>query len=474
MEVKLIMKKVIYVFLLMFILLLTSCNQKTDELKLVKNLEPTIKVTELSTDVKKPINLVPSTEKIIALTFNGLADEETTYKILNQLDSLNIKATFFLQGIRVAEEPELAREILKRGHTIQNNTLNHVLPNEITYDDAYLEIALANKVFKDTLKIEPKYVRTKSGDTSDNFQSAASQLKVDVITNTINPQDSKMQSAEEIANYVNNFATRGAIIQLNTYINPAIIDAIPIIDENLKSQGYTLTTLETVIDSSYTTGNYNTNELNLNTDYKDITPNIIENFPINKKQIALTFDDWASDHTVSQILKILEKYDVKATFFLIGKGVEKNPQLARLLLEEGHEIASHSYSHTDLSLKNLDELQKDIIQADETIAEAIQQKPSNYFRPAKGLIDYETAQKVSATGVDYIILYNVTSFDWNMEITENDVYNRVVNNVEPGSIITMHILDVSHTIKVLPRILTTLQQQGYEFKTISELLPTLE
>lgn len=306
MEAKLIMKKIIYVFLIIFTLLLSSCNQKTDELKPIENLEPTIKIAKLSTDVKKPINIVSTTEKLIALTFNGLADEETTNKILNQLDSLNIKATFFLQGIRVAEEPELAREILKRGHTIQNNTLNHILPNEITYDDAYLEIALANKVFKDTLKIEPKYVRTKSGDTSDNFQSAASQLKVDVITNTINPQDRKMQSAEEIANYVNKFATRGAIIQLNTYINPAIIDAIPIIYKNLKSRGYKLTTLETVIDSSYVTGNYNTNDLKLNTDYKNITPNIIEKFPTNKKQIALTFDDWASDHTVSQILKILK------------------------------------------------------------------------------------------------------------------------------------------------------------------------
>lgn len=429
-----------------------------------------VEVPAYTASAKEPVHAIMTTDKAMALTFNGLADRETTYRLLDALEEEKGRATFFLPGIRVAEEPALAKEILERGHDIQNNTLNGTMPAGVSYEEAYMEISLANRVFKDVLKIEPQYVRTRSGDSGEAFEQASGQIGMKLVTNTINPKDGDMKSAEDIAEYIVRFSTRGAIIQLNTNQNPEVVEAIPLIYENAESAGYRLTSLEELASGSYEEGDYMTNQLQKNERYEEVEPVIIERFPVRKKQVALTFDDWASDHTVTRVLEILKEHDVKATFFLIGKGAEANPPLARLIYEEGHEIANHSFSHTNLDGLTADQVQEDVIRADEAIAAAIRGTPANYFRPAKGEIDHETARKVSAAGVDSILLYDVSAHDWNLDLTGRQVYNRVMERTQPGSIITMHILDESHTLEVLPRILEDLKARGYEFRTVGDFL----
>ncbi|MFD6903529.1 polysaccharide deacetylase family protein, partial [Streptomyces diastaticus] len=355
------------------------------EPKLIKPITSKVEAPKSERVPKGVINHVATTQKIMALTFNGLADEQTMDKLLNELNRFDIKATFFLPGIRVAEDPDLAKEIIKQGHTIQNNTLNHVLPDKLKYEEAYIELALANRVFKEHLNIEPKYARTRSGDSSDSFQEAAAQLNMEVVTYTINPKDTQMQSAEEIADYIRRFANRGAIIELNTYINPEVIRAIPLIYQYASADGYTLTTLEEVHQTNYLVDELvDTNNLAVNTDYKNSRPAIIEKFSTLEKEIALTFDDWASDETITAVLDILDNYNVKSTFFLIGKGVETNPQLARLIIERGHEVASHSYNHKVITTMNPRALQEDLVKNDQILTHALQIKPLNYFRPAQG------------------------------------------------------------------------------------------
>lgn len=449
-------------------MLLQGCASEKREQEITS---PKTEIPEKENEAKPAITQIATTEKKMALTFNGLTDKETMLNLLNELDRLDIKSTFFLQGMRVAEDPELANEIIARGHTIQNNTLNHVLPNKLNYEEAYVELALANKIFKEHLNIQPSYVRSRSGDSSQALEEAAAQLDMKVISNTINPQDSKMQSAEEIAAYIKQFANRGAIIQLNTYINPEVIRAIELIYNDAAEAGYTLTTFEDLEKGNYLTNEIpNTNHLVINHEYDEIQPTIIEKFPTNDKEIALTFDDWASDETVSKVLDILDSYHIKSTFFLIGSGVEKNPQLAKLIMERGHEVASHSYSHKVVTEMDPLDLQKDIIKNDQVLSYALQEKPLNYFRPSQGVLNEETAKAIAATGVEYIILYDITSFDWDISRSEQEIFNRVVNKVKPGSIITMHILDESHTVSVLPSIIENLQQQGYTFRTITEMI----
>ncbi|WP_040226944.1 polysaccharide deacetylase family protein [Bhargavaea cecembensis] len=454
------------------LLMLAGCSPFVKEAvePKVKGSASEMKIPEFSVPEQEPIASIVTTEKAMALTFNGLAEASTMHGVLDALDEVGVKATFFVPGIRVAEQPELAREIMDRGHELANNTLNQVMPNSLSYKEAYMEINLANEVLKQTVKIEPRYVRSRSGDSGVSFEQAASQIGMQVVTNTINPKDSDMKSAEEIAAYVKRFSTRGAIIQLNTDVNPAVVDAIPLIYEEAATSGYEFMTLDEIAATSYADEEYTSNGLKENLDYKKLQPKIIERFSTSKKEIALTFDDWASDKTISKVLEILKLQNVKATFFLKADGVEANPQLARLILEDGHEIANHSYSHLDLTTMTPEEIQEDLIKADEVISQAIRKTPSNYFRPAKGIIDEERAKIVAATGIEATILTGVSSLDWNMWFTDQEIYERVMERVEPGSIITMHILDESHTIKVLPRLLKDLREKGYEFRTVDSFM----
>nr|WP_239587980.1 polysaccharide deacetylase family protein [Gracilibacillus alcaliphilus] len=446
---------------------MTACSNKQSEIQAI---EPEIEIAVNEKTPLPPVNHIQTTEKKMALTFNGLADQVTMKRLLDQLKMLDIHATFFLQGMKVAEEPELVQQIIEQGHTIQNNTLNHVLIQDYDYDQAYVELFLANKVFKEELELKPAYVRSRSGDTSTAFEEAAAQLDMRVVTNTINPNDGEMQSAAEIADYIDRFTNRGAVIQLNTYLNPEVIQSLELIKQNAAAKGYTLNTLEEVMKGNYVNEEVIpvTNNLQVNLDYKEVQPNIIRKFATDKKEVALTFDDWASDETLSQILDILDQYQISSTFFVIGRGVEINPQLARLIEERGHEVASHSYHHQVITEMGTKELQEDVVLNDQILTEALQEKPLNYFRPAQGLIDDRTAKAITATGVDYIILFDIASLDWDLNRPEDEIYHRIVDNVQPGSIIGLHILDESHTIQVLPRVIENLQSRGYEFKKISE------
>ncbi|MFC7364085.1 MULTISPECIES: polysaccharide deacetylase family protein [Bhargavaea] len=379
---------------LVAVLLFAGCQSKPAEEKDPEDekLPPAVVVPEPSIQTTPPLRLILTTEKSMALTFNGLADRESTERLLDALDSEGLKATFFIPALRVAEEPDLAREILEQGHEVENGTLSSVVPEGLDYEEAYREVELANQVYSDRLGITPKYVRTRNGDTSEAFEQAAAEAGLELVTNTIRP-DSKMKTAVEITSYIDRFMVRGAIIQLNATTNPAVVDAIPMIARMAGEEGYGLTPLGELAETSYGEDYYKSNGLAFNENYDGAKPKVIRSFPVEKKVVALTFDDWAGDRTISRVLEILEEYDIRSTFFLIGRGVETNPQLARLIMEEGHEIASHTYSHQLVTEMPLRKLQEDLIRADEVIAEAIRETPSNYMRPAQGKLDNEAARK---------------------------------------------------------------------------------
>src|SRR5699024_10512138 len=188
----------------------------------------------------------------------------------------------------------------------------------------------------------------------------------------------------------------------------------------------------------------------------------------DKKEVALTFDDWASEGVVLEVLDILDTYDIQSTFYIKTSNVRKNPNLARLLIERGHEVANHSHSHLDSTTLSTEELQQDVYQAHKIITEAIQEQPTLYFRPPFGRIDDESARSITAMGFEALGMYDISSYDWNEEYTEADVIERVMTNVQPGSVIVMHILDDIHTPSVLSDLIESLQKEGYEFVLTSD------
>ncbi|MEK5067042.1 polysaccharide deacetylase family protein [Sporosarcina sp. FSL K6-1508] len=439
----------------------------------VQSFEDVARYTGKMRDV---FSYVYTTRKELALTFNGMGDMETISELLDALDRHHeIKATFFLPGIRVAEEPKIAKMILARGHEIESNTLNQLDLSDMSYEQVYKEIQLSNEVIERETGVSPRYLRTKSGDYTNDIRLIAAQLGMDaVIHYSINPKDRDMKDAKSIGDYVKRYITRGAIISLNTDINPEVVASIEYISKAAEEINYTFVPLHELIANGSERKPLNEiagfDAIKIDMNYHQKVPNLFHKATTDEKVIALTFDDWASDKTVTEILAILAEYEVKSTFFLIGKGVEKNPNLARAIFEEGHEVASHSYSHQVVMTMTPQEMQEDLVKSHEVLTEAIQQQPTLLFRPATGAIDEETAKIVAAVGYPAVGLYDLTSFDWNVSNQAEDIVQRVMSRKKPGSVIVLHILDETHTIEALPLLIEGLKREGYSFLKMSELM----
>jgi len=456
---------------LLVVLFIAGCQSATQSNQAAP-VNSTIEIKEhdgTMSDILRHANIL--TPKV-ALTFNGLADNETMQKLLQVLDQSKIKATFFIEGMRLAQEPELVKELLVKGHEVENGTLTFPDMAEIDYEETYKEIYLTNEIFEEQLGYTPNYVRSRTGDSTDNMRYATKVLNMKgVVEASVNPKDRNMQSAEEIMTYIRQYVDSGSVIHLNTYINPAVIDVVPLLAQFGEEKGYIFSTLTDVFDNEYLVKSLEEikgyDAIKINPAYENVQPNVFYRKNTTKKEIALSFDDWASEERTKEILDILDKYNIQCTFFLIGKGVEKNPQLARLIVDRGHEVASHSYNHVDVTAMTPEELQEDVLKAHQALTYALQEAPLLYFRPNQGVMNEESAKIIAATGVKSIAMYDIASFDWNLDYTAQDIYNRVISRVAPGKVVVMHILDGTKTVEALPLIIEQLQQQGYSFAKMS-------
>jgi len=195
---------------------------------------------------------------------------------------------------------------------------------------------------------------------------------------------------------------------------------------------------------------------------------------IHAKKIALTFDDGPNEPYTSQVLSILRDHHVRATFFLLGKNVETFPDAARKIVQDGHAIGNHSYSHKDLVLGTNGVVRREITKGEQAIEAATGERPT-LFRPPYGDKDFLTVEQTRKLG--YVIVeWSVTAEDWRKPGVDHIAKN-ILAHVRNGSIILMHDgdktrhgSDRSQTVEALPAILSELQRQGYEFVTIPELL----
>lgn len=195
---------------------------------------------------------------------------------------------------------------------------------------------------------------------------------------------------------------------------------------------------------------------------REAKPAVYEKTDGSKQKIcALTFDDGPSPYT-KQILKILDSYGIKATFFLIGKHVEKHPDIARLIAAKGHTIGNHTFSHPPLGKLSSTSIKKEIVRAEEAIFNATGVKPV-WFRPPMRSINYEVFYIAQKSGLR-LVLWDVDPFDW-QKPGSSAIYARVIRSVKPNSVILLHDGggDRSQTISALPAIIEALQRKGYVF-----------
>ncbi|MGO4348313.1 polysaccharide deacetylase family protein [Paenibacillus sp. MCAF9] len=473
-------KKNPVILLLMFVLLalsLTGCALFTSSGNSGEENEPieTDKpVVPANGEKSKVIPFVYTTKKELSLTFNGMGDESLMTKLLDELDRYDIKATFFLPGMRVAEEPEIAKEILARGHGIENNTLSRLDLTHLSYEQVFKEINVSNEVIEKELGVKPQYMRTRSGDYNDTVQLAAAQSGLSaVVSYSLNLHEWQQESEQEKADYIRKYVTRGGIIALDTELDGQVLESIPLVAKAAAEVGYKLVPLKELVSSGQERKpleqipGFDAARKNLNDNQSSYK--LIYNWENKKKVVSLTFDDWGTDYTITKLLDILEKHDVKATFFLRANGVEKNPNLAKAIAEAGHDVANHTYSHPVITKLTPEQLQEEVVKAHQVITEAIQQQPTMLFRPPTGEIDDERARIVAATGYTSIAMYDVTVFDWDSANDADHIVKGVLDQTVDGSVILLHMLDNIHTIEALPDVIEKLKSKGYTFVPMSQM-----
>jgi len=461
--------------IVLLISIVTGCGIFSGERNEQEPTSATPVIERYSGPMSKVMPYVYTTKKELSLTFSGMSDDVTMTKLLDDLDKYGIKATFFLPGMRVAEEPDIAELIVARGHEIENNTLNRLDMSKLSYEQIYKEIRLSNEIIKRETGVAPRYVRTRSGDYTDDVRLAAAHNGMEsVIVYSLFLHNWQKENEQEKELYIRKYITRGGIISIDVEENKSLFDDVAFAAQAAKEVGYHFIPLGQLIEHGGERKPLEQIEgydaVRINPDYENAKYNLIYDKATEEKKIALTFDDWGTDYTVSRILDILAEYDIEATFFLRANGAEANPNLARAMLEEGHEVANHTYAHSVITSLSPEQLQEDVVKAHQVITEAIQQKPTMLFRPPTGEIDDKSAKIISAIGYPNIALYDVTTFDWDSKNSAEDIVNVIMEKTESGSVILLHMLDGIHTIEALPIAIERLRKAGFSFVKMGELI----
>jgi polysaccharide deacetylase family sporulation protein PdaB len=187
-----------------------------------------------------------------------------------------------------------------------------------------------------------------------------------------------------------------------------------------------------------------------------------------EKEIAVTFDSAWGNEDLGDVIAALEQYDCKATFFVVGDFLDKYPEDVKNLAARGHEIANHSDNHAHYNALSREKMILDMDSCDSKI-KAITGKDNRVFRAPYGEYNSLLVRTCTETG-RYCIQWDVDSLDWK-GLTPDQMERRIFAKAQAGSILLFHN-GTKHTAAALPQILSRLKNEGYTFKTVSELIYT--
>ena len=193
------------------------------------------------------------------------------------------------------------------------------------------------------------------------------------------------------------------------------------------------------------------------------------------KKLALTFDDGPNPAATPQLLEILARHNVRATFFLIGKFVQAEPALAREIVAAGHEIANHTHDHPFLILASEAEVKRQVSACESALDAAGAPNTSRLFRPPYGARRPLTLKAVRELGL-MPVSWTITCYDWKPTSAEKVEFH-AMRQIVGGDVILLHDgghlelnADRMHTVNAVASMLPKLIDEGYEFVTIGDWL----
>lgn len=494
----------------------------------------------------------------VAYSFYGISNTTVLQDVLNKLNEQKIKATFFITEKDISKNEEEIKEIVDNGHELQIMLVEGSGNDYLSVAKSILNI---KRYIKNNFNQEATLVRYPyEVQYSDEALEAISATGCKVIGQNLSVATTavgKDGTIEEVKNNIFNLGNialhKGFIVYFrmdyyndNTIIGNLVelikkekVDPIGYIDEGVKHNGYSFAKLSDLVKSEYVFNYPLTNSEILPEVLDKIKKGHLENIEdpiayISKRYIGspfakyteslpgfeedeievldkigrftddntifLTFDDWGSDIAINKLLYILDKYNVKATFFIRTNYINDNPSLLRTIALAGHDIASHSDNHlllsnttdkkgvfAELTDKQAEILQEDIILSYKKLQSIVGDiyvdgRPAlqTYFRPPTLAVSKKGLMTVFDSGFSYVISGDFTTQDYEAKSAEeliNKLKYGIVsgeNNeikITDGTILIMHMSDeAKFTAEALDTIIPYYLSQGYKFGRISDYL----
>jgi peptidoglycan/xylan/chitin deacetylase (PgdA/CDA1 family) len=196
--------------------------------------------------------------------------------------------------------------------------------------------------------------------------------------------------------------------------------------------------------------------------------------PRGSREIALTYDDGPNDPHTLRLLEVLARHDVHATFFLIGRYVQQRPEIAREVVQAGHLVGNHTFTHPLLIFKRETEIRGELSQCRTVLQDAIG-LDSNLFRPPFGGRRPAVLRVARELGLEPV-MWNVTGYDWNAPPAAV-IERRVARQIRGGDVILLHDgghkqmgADRSQTVIATDRLISRYEEEGYEFVTVPQMM----
>ena len=190
-----------------------------------------------------------------------------------------------------------------------------------------------------------------------------------------------------------------------------------------------------------------------------------------EKVIYLTFDAGYENGNTSPILDALKKHQVPAAFFVVGNFLSSSPDLVKRMVEEGHIVANHTYSHPDMSkISTREAFEKELRRTEELYREITGETMKKYYRPPQG--KYSAANLEMARDMGYqTFFWSLAYVDWYQDDqpTKEEAFEKLLGRIHPGAIVLLHSTSATNG-EILDELLTRWEEMGYSFRSLDQLV----
>ena len=190
----------------------------------------------------------------------------------------------------------------------------------------------------------------------------------------------------------------------------------------------------------------------------------------SRKVLYLTFDAGYENGCTEQILDVLKKHNVPAAFFLVGNYMERNADLVRRMVEDGHIVGNHTMHHPDMSkLSDKAAFSKELTDLENLFREVTGKELPKYYRPPQGIYSQENLQMAKELGYK-TVFWSLAYVDWKNDAqpTKQEAFDKLLPRMHNGAVVLLHSTSATNA-EILDELLTQWESSGYRFAPISEL-----